>query len=63
MERNKNSLFTEAKICIDQLVKTGRTILFDDRNEAEQYAHKRNTYVYSAVDKKGYFQCFAVPNS
>ena len=62
MER-RNSLFTEAKVCIDQLLKTGRTILFDDRNEAEQYAHKRNTYVYSVVDKRGYFQSYAVPNS
>ena len=62
MER-KNSLYTEAKICIDQLVKTGRTILFNDRNEAEKYAHKRNTYVYSALDKRGYFQSYAVPNS
>ena len=62
MER-RNSLYTEAKICIDQLIKTGRTILFVDKNKAEQYAHKRNTYVYSVIDKKGYFQSYAVPNS
>lgn len=60
MERGL-SLYTEAKICINRRIKKGETILFEDRKEAENLAKIKRTYVYSALDGKGYFRFFAVP--
>lgn len=60
-ESKKVSLYTEAGICIDERVKEKQTRLFIDRHEAEKLSKKRKTYVYSAVDRKRQFVCFAVP--
>lgn len=57
----KISLYTEAGICIDERLETKQTKLFKDRKEAEKLAKRRKTYVYSAVDKRRCFVCFAVP--
>lgn len=55
------SLYTEAGICIDSRVKNKETVLFYDREIAEFFAKRRKTYVYSAVNKRREFECFAVP--
>jgi len=60
-EKQLVSLYTEAGICIDEKVKEKLTKLFTDRKRAEKFADRRNTYVYSAVNKRKEFVCFAVP--
>ena len=42
-------------------IKEKLTKLFTDRKRAEKFADRRNTYVYSAVNKRKEFVCFAVP--
>lgn len=55
------SLYTESGFCIDSRVKNKETVLFYDRKEAELFAKRRKTYLYSVVNKRKEFECFAVP--
>lgn len=58
-EQNKE-LYTDSRILINDFVKKGRTKLFNDELEAENYSKLNNTYHYIVYDNNNRSVGFAV---
>lgn len=58
-DKNK-TLYNDVRKPINKFIKEGRTKLFNDELEAEEYAKKTNSYPYMVYNSEGKSVGFAV---
>tara|TARA_R110002051_G_C8769409_1_gene503370 strand:+ start:35782 stop:36009 length:228 start_codon:yes stop_codon:yes gene_type:complete len=61
MEIKNEQLYTDNKVLINEYVKKGRTVLFDEEIEAETFAGLNHSYYYDVYNSSGQSVGFAVP--
>lgn len=58
-----DNLYTDSRVLINEFVKQGRTILFDDEVEAEKFSKKKSSYYYDVYNSSGRSAGFDVPTT